>query len=1174
MPIASVPTCRAVVRWLVSLCLTIATPISIAHAPEPPSNLPVAASPKDSSKGLPVLTEAQQIRTMNPDEANRGYPVRLRAVVTYVDPDNGEFFVQDATAGIFLSDPLAQLTPYFHVGDFVEVTGVTEDPDFAPQIGKPVVRILGHAALPKPREVGFDALISTREDSQWVQFEGLVRAAVRQGNSVNLEVSGGGGQVQVRILNARGLDGGHLLDARIRVEGICYSEFNEKNQLVSVDVHAPGASQLTVLEPPPGDPFKTPVRSLSSLLGFTAAGSTGHRVRVQGTVTLQRPKGLFIQDGSQGLYVPHFRDPGLSAGDRVELVGFPDAGDYTPVLMHVICRRIGSAAVPPAVRINSAQALTGAFDTMRVRIEATLRGEGTSEADRTLILQEGNTLFEARLEKSLAPRDWESSLPPGTRLRLTGVCSVDVDRNRAPEGFNILLRSGDDIEVIARPPWWNLRRTLLLAGLCGGLTLAVLAWVAVLRRRVRQQTEMIRRQVQTEAELQRRFEYAVRATRDTIWDWNLLTQEICWSEGIHTVFGYAAGQTCTDSSWWHRRIHPEDAERVQSSLQRTVATGGDQWSAEYRVRRADGSYAHVLDRGYVMYDLSGAPCRMICATMDITAQKHAEEELAHERNLLRTLIDTAPDLIYVKDSKGRFLVANRALGSLLGVTSPEALLGKTDFDCYPEELAESLWAEDQKIMNSGEALINHEESTVDSLGKVNWVLTTKVPLHDSAGSIMGLMSVSRNITSRKQAEKELEKARDAAEAASRAKGEFLANMSHEIRTPLNGILGMTELALDTALDSEQREYLEAVKLSSDSLLNVVNDILDFSKIEAGKLELSPEDFDLRAQVHDVVKLMTVPARLKGLRLASHTAPDVPRLIHGDPTRLRQIVLNLVGNAVKFTEQGEVLVEVFREAENASEVTLHFVVRDTGIGIAGPMQRAIFEAFVQADGSTTRRFGGTGLGLTISSRLVQIMGGRIWVESEEGHGSRFHFTARFAVPSGRRQELESGMADVLSAGNGEGLARRQRLHGARILLAEDNGVNRIFIVRLLEKHGHSVVTAVDGRDALAAFAKCHFDLVLMDVQMPGMDGLEATEAIRELEKESSLHVPIVALTAHALNGDRERCLAAGMDGYLSKPVHADELLEMLDAFLRKGVNGKASAPREIDQITVPAEALLC
>jgi PAS domain S-box-containing protein len=1172
LPTPAVPMSRVVVRWLVSLSLTLATPVASVHAPEPSSAAPDSFPAAARSGALPLLTRAQQIRTLTPDEANRGYPVRLRAVVTYIDPAEGDFFVQDATAGIFLNDlQMPQSPPQVRVGDLVEVSGATEDLDFAPQIGKPEVRVLGRALLPKPREVGFDALVSTREDSQWVQFDGVVQAAVREGNSVTLELSGDGGHLQAHILDARSLDPDRLIDARVRIEGVCGSGFNQRNQLISVDLRIPGARQLTVLDPPPADPFKTPVRSLSSLLAFTAAGAQGHRVRVQGTVTLQRPKGIFIQDGSQGLYVPRFRDQSVSVGDRVELVGFPDVGDYTPVLMHAICRRIGSGALPAAVPVTAARALTGAFDTMRVRIDATLRGEGYSETDRTLILQEGDTLFEARLEKSLAPRRWKSPLPPGTRLRLTGVCSVNVDRNRAPDGFNILLRSPDDIEVLARPSWWNFRRTLLLAGLCGGLTIAVLAWVVILRRRVKQQTEVIRRQVQSEAELQKRYEYAVRATQDTIWDWDLLAQTICWSEGISTVFGYPPEEACADAKWWQRRIHPEDAERVQRSLEKTVASGGGQWSAEYRVQRAGGNYAHVLDRGYVMYDSSGAPCRMICATMDITAQKQAEEQLAHERNLLRTLIDTMPDYIYVKDLAGRLLMVNRTLAELLGVSSADTLLGKTDFDCYPEELARSFWVDDRKVMDSGQALINREETNVDFRGNANWVLTTKVPLRDREGKVVGLMGVGRNITSRKQAEKEVEKARDAAEAANRAKGEFLANMSHEIRTPLNGILGMTELALDTALDSEQREYLEAVKLSADSLLNVVNDILDFSKIEAGKLDLSPEDFDLRTQLRDVVKLMTVPARLKGLHLGSHTASDVPHLIHGDPTRLRQIVLNLVGNAVKFTEQGEVVVEVFREAEDRSEVVLHFVVRDTGIGIAGPKQKAIFEAFVQADGSATRRFGGTGLGLTISSRLVQMMGGRIWVESEEGQGSRFHFTARFEVPVPTRQELETETA-VVSAGSDDGLTRQQLPAGSRILLAEDNSVNRIFIVRLLEKHGHRVVTAVDGREALEAFTKSHFDLVLMDVQMPGMDGLETTAAIRELQKGSSLHVPIVALTAHALKGDRERCLAAGMDGYLSKPVHADELFETVDSFLRQGADGKGSATWEIEQDAVSEGAL--
>lgn len=1176
MPSCSVPMSRLVFRWLVGLCLTAATPIGSVLAPEPPFSAPPSprastSKASASSRSLPLLTKAQQIRELTVDQANRGYPVKLRAVVTYFDATAFDFFVEDSSAGIYIDDA-DQASRSFAPGDLLEIEGVTEEPDFAPQIGKPRFKVLGRAALPAPRKVDFDALISTREDSQLVEFEGVVHDTTRQEKGLMLGFSGsGGGRLQAYVLDSRGLDADRLVDARVRVDGVVLSVFNQKNQLESIDIHVLNASQLTVLEPAAADPFDLPVRPLGTLLVFTAAGATEHRVRVQGTVTLRRPKGLFIQDGSQGLYVPRFRDPALSVGDRVDLAGFPDVGDYTPFLMHASGRRIGTGGLPPAVKIDAAQALSGAFDTMRVRIDATLRGQGFSETDRTLILQESDTLFEARIEKSLAPRHWESSLPPGSRLRLTGVCSVNVDRNRAPDGFNILLRSPDDVEVLARPSWWTLRRTLLLAGLFGGLALAVLAWVAVLRRRVGRQTQMIRHQVQTEAELQRRFEYAVRATRDTIWDWDLLTQQICWSEGIHTVFGYEAGETCSDASWWHRRIHPEDAERVESSLQRAVATGGDQWSAEYRMRRADGTYAHILDRGYLMYDPSGAPCRMIGAAMDITAQKRAEEELAHERNLLRTLIDTIPDLIYVKDSEGRLLVVNRALAALLGAASPDDLRVKAEFEGYAEPLARSLGADDAAVMNSGEALINREESPLDFRATINWVLTTKVPLRDVCGNIMGLMSVSRDISSRKRAEKEIENARDAAEKANRAKSEFLANMSHEIRTPLNGIMGMTELALETALDAEQREYLEAVKLSAESLLRVINDILDFSKIEAGKLELSPIDFDLRSQLQETVRLMAVPAKLKGLRLECDVKGDVPRVIHGDPTRLRQIVVNLLGNAVKFTHEGEVALEVSREAQDESGLTLHFVVRDTGIGIPSAKQRAVFEAFAQADGSTTRRYGGTGLGLTISQRLVQMMGGRIWVESEEGHGSRFHFTARFLplIAGGRNAEPE--FAAAAPGPPGPGPSGPEHGHsGAHILLAEDNGVSRVFVARLLEKRGYSIVVATSGREALEAFSKYPFDLILMDVQMPGMDGLEATGAIRELEKNSGGHVPIVALTAHALKSSWDRCQAAGMDGFISKPVQVSEIFETIEGFLAGAEGGSTPAVSAVEPRRAPEE----
>jgi PAS domain S-box-containing protein len=500
------------------------------------------------------------------------------------------------------------------------------------------------------------------------------------------------------------------------------------------------------------------------------------------------------------------------------------------------------------------------------------------------------------------------------------------------------------------------------------------------------------------------------------------------------------------------------------------------------------------------------------------------------------IMDNSLDVICAFNAQGRFLQVNRASAAVWGY-SPEELIGRRFLDLVHADDREKTMAADASIMD-GQAENGFENRYVRRDGSVvPMVWTAKWSAEHQT-----TFCVARDITARKQMESELFRAKEVAEAATQAKGDFLANMSHEIRTPMNGVLGMTSVLLDTPLTGEQKEIAETIQASAEALLAIVNDILDFSKIEAGKLELEVIDIDLAHVIRGTLRLLQEIAKAKGLELHSFIHAEVPTKLRGDGGRLRQVLVNLINNAIKFTPDGEVALHVSVDRQSEEAAFLRFRVTDTGIGISPKTQARLFQAFTQADGSISRCYGGTGLGLAICKQLVEKMGGSIGVESSLGAGSTFWFTAELLMQTSAVTEIapqearDNTQTERLTySGNGR---------GPRVLVAEDNPVNRRIVLAQLKKVGYSCDSVANGLEVLEALDRVPYDLVLMDVQMPEMDGFEATQRIRELEKASGRRTRIVAMTAHAMAGDRERCLASGMDDYISKPLRRDDLLRAL------------------------------
>ena len=756
---------------------------------------------------------------------------------------------------------------------------------------------------------------------------------------------------------------------------------------------------------------------------------------------------------------------------------------------------------------------------------------------------------------------------------------------------------------------------------------------------------------------EQRLRVALEASDLALWEWDLTTGNILVDRTYFGFLGLDRDDQVLPITDLVALVAPEDLQVFRGAIADAVRGAAPLFQVQHRMRHADGRWVWIETSGTASRrDADGRVTRMTGTNSNITERKQLERALSNTLRVLRALLETLPLPVILRDAERRVTLVNDAFEKMFGIPRDE-IVGK-QLDDDPHRMSVRNYRETDEQLLAERKSLRYETSIPARNGTLYDVIIAKTPLLAEDGTITGIASVITDISEQKRTAGVLEKARVAAEAAVQAKSRFLANMSHELRTPLNGVVGMASLLENTALDAKQRRFVRTLKSSAEALITLINDVLDLSKAEAGKLTIASGPFELRRELEQVVGLFGARAHDKGIEIAAHITRGVPATVHGDPIRLRQVLGNLVNNAVKFTDSGAVLLTVTAIPSGAGPATLEFSVTDTGVGIAPAEQRRIFDAFEQADGSVTRKFGGTGLGLAISRQLVELMHGMMALESEPGHGSRFSFRipmgveplelppatpapdlgaiviglhpivcnavcdtisiecshvirvdsaadaiaalrdfssriarvrliidasaaakieltasalraaaaprhvevvalmppdADAAPPTGVTRVLVKPMCTVdLVAVAAVDTAQSTRIRAlpisgsrGRALVVEDNAVNQEMARAMLDMLGFRVTTASNGREGvLAAAADPGLDLILMDCQMPVMDGLAAARAIRAAES-AGVRVPIVALTGNAMPGDREACVAAGMDDYLAKPFSLTALRAMID-----------------------------
>ena len=1027
---------------------------------------------------------------MPPAQLREGHAVHLRAVVVLSKAAGDPMlFVSDGTGAIEI-DP-RYVRDWLAFGDLLDIDGVTGcSGRLAPMVVNPSIRRLGRASVPAPQPLtARELMLSAGEHlHRWVRVNGRVlRAAPGAGLRVVLEMDQNGHRYWVSAPN--NIDRSALAGRAVSVDGVVgpgHADADGRDKRVWIT--APQAASIVVTDNQPaaaadaGGRVAHSIREFQNLLG--PGGVSALPVSIRGVVTLydESDHKLFVQDATGGSFVMAVNEgfpSDLARGQSVLVEGTAARGLFAPLIDKPRITILGIAAPLGVPRIPAGRLLLAEHEAELVEVDAELRSIEVAEPP-TLRLLAGETRFRAILAHG-APAP-PSGLSVDSTVRIRGVYGSIVNEMGQLVGLQLFVPSWADVTVIRRPPEAGDEVPFTQIGALrkyspGGIPAArarvrgVISFVSADRLYMEDPTGGI-------AIL--RHERPAERPGDVV--------EVSGNVAIDEA-GIDGSQLVLDDAQVRKTgtapLHPV-------RLSAMAALGG---SYNGRLVRIGG---YLLERGLN----SGSQSLILIDSGQVFSADLDQGQGAN------TVFGLEKDTLV--EVTGVCVVNSQASES---TTLPKTLQirMRTPADVVtvrraPWWSAKRTWAA-LAVMTGCAGFV------------LFWAALLRRRVRQQTATI-------RDQLRREAALKSV------AESANRAKSEFLAHMSHEVRTPLNGICGMTALLLDSPLGAEQRSYLGMMKQSADSLLTIINDILDLAKIESGKFILDSCRFPLRDVLDRAVAPLAFGARRKGLEFECRVAADTPDPLEGDPVRLRQILVNLVGNALKFTNAGFIRVEVAVESRAAARVRLRFSVSDSGIGVPPERLATIFDPFEQADSSISRSFGGTGLGLTICARLASLMGGRIWAESSPGEGSAFHFTAAFQVAASAVEPEEPPDSPAAES------------RSLRILVAEDNAINQKLVCTLLEKRGHVVAVARNGREALEAVQSVGFDLVLMDVQMPEVDGIEATRRIRSWEGSAGHRTMIAAMTAHAMVEDRERCLDAGMDSYVTKPLQIAQLAAVL------------------------------